>query len=267
MFVAVNINELEGINPRRTRAGAATPCRVCVTRPYMVSIRAAPARARRRGRDEAWAAKLDVSIRAAPARARRHERVRYRDLLAKFQSAPRPRGRGDNRQGAFRNIRGVSIRAAPARARRRRAERVSDVFQDVSIRAAPARARRLVSIRSVAPFCEFQSAPRPRGRGDFVRLAGSARSVGFNPRRARAGAATRHAARRRERHLVSIRAAPARARRHAGGNRLAITNAVSIRAAPARARRHSRLAGVNTISPGFNPRRARAGAATARACG
>ena len=131
-------------NPRRARAGAATQTVLTRVITEDVSIRAAPARARRHPLTGGPFTPGPVSIRAAPARARRRtvDEVGNRAADVSIRAAPaRARRRTPFHDGA--QIARVSIRAAPARARRRSAPLVTDILKDVSIRAAPARARRL----------------------------------------------------------------------------------------------------------------------------
>ena len=87
--------------------------------------------------------KFDVSIRAPPTRAGRLRPCRHGAHSTQFQSAPRPRGRGD----------GVDARGI-----------VDEIV--VSIRAPPTRAGRLHPGGFWREAAAFQSAPRPRGRGD-----------------------------------------------------------------------------------------------------
>ena len=155
-----------------------------------------------------------------------------------FQSAPRPRGRGDlfrrvflvslrrfnprparaggatfsphvSRPSVFRfnprparaggatdpredtAVAGVvSIRAPPARAGRPRQEMLAALAVQVSIRAPPARAGRPIGPASMLSEVVFQSAPRPRGRGDQFQSEPRWSHSCFNPRPARAGGAT-----------------------------------------------------------------------------
>ena len=77
-----------------TRAGR--PVRASLlARRRLVSIRAPPTRAGRHGKLDRNRHDGAVSIRAPPTRAGRHEPTDFIDLVGKFQSAPRPRGRGD----------------------------------------------------------------------------------------------------------------------------------------------------------------------------
>ena len=249
-----------------------------------VSIRAPPARAGRQGGDRVGTRIGQVSIRAPPARAGRLASNTGTALTVMFQSAPRPRGRGDVGQEAseegeisfnprparaggapHRAVRlnrggGVSIRAPPARAGRpsrpppRRACR--------KFQSAP-RPRGRGDFRSATPetlSCMFQSAPRPRGRGDQTQYIGRHPVGCFNPRPARAGGATRESRRASRENgfqsaprprgrgdtlmtgwpgsFGSFNPRPARAggatRAHAGDGRQRV---VSIRAPPARAGR------------------------------
>ena len=182
---------------------------------------------------------------------------------ALFQSAPRPRGRGD----AARTLRSTgpeSFNPRPARAGGATVVLAAMGFGlRVSIRAPPARAGRRWKLRDSLKAQKFQSAPRPRGRGDpgasgLITMPGPFQSAPrprgrgdmpadgsaakacqrFNPRPARAGGATQATTQQQVGGEVSIRAPPARAGRH---NHILYTldNVfVSIRAPPARAGRH-----------------------------
>src|SRR6185295_12678597 len=90
--------------------------------------------------------------------------------FSRFQSAPRPRGRGDV-EATNSSLAASKFQSAP-RPRGRGDERARHHRQEhwrVSIRAAPAWARRLVYLnRDSIEYLRFQSAPRPRGRGDMA---------------------------------------------------------------------------------------------------
>ena len=142
--------------------------------------------------------------------------MRRRVNVDEFQSAPRPRGRGDtNKQSAGTNL--SLFQSAPRP--RGRGDFTGMMKQDAIDR--------------------FQSAPRPRGRGDnsdpiMLRIvdqvsirapptrAGRLNVVRtirpspsrFNPRPAHAGGATRHRSIGCWNYSVSIRAPPTRAGRH-----------------------------------------------------
>ena len=130
-------------NPRPAHAGGAT--RACLNSEIGTqSFNPRPAHAGGATLPQSEAADLyEVSIRAPPTRAGRLEPTAARQRLRKFQSAPRPRGRGDTCEG--------KARCAAAK---------------------------------------FQSAPRPRGRGDRAGCQGAIIARGFNPRPAHAGGAT-----------------------------------------------------------------------------
>ena len=130
-------------NPRLARAGEATAPDCGARQLCLVSIRASPVRARRpmfRG----WPARLwGVSIRASPVRARRPSGYNKRTAPVRFQSAPRPCGRGDFAQEAMR--RGLGrFQSAPR----------------------PCGRGDRPATPSSTPSAMFQSAPRPCGRGD-----------------------------------------------------------------------------------------------------
>ena len=200
-----------GFNPRPARVGGATWRGDVPSGLKDVSIRAPPARAGRLA-DRSISARSPSLFQSAPrprgrgdvtaGRARRSPRSLFQsaprprgrgDLVVgglraasdEFQSAPRPRGRGDlhDRDVASAAMH-VSIRAPPARAGRRKLM-VSRRCDAVSIRAPPVRGatgrwprRTSVSIRAPPAWrgdcaaadvaSQFQSAPRPRGRGDVV---------------------------------------------------------------------------------------------------
>ena len=107
-----------------------------------------------------------------------------------FQSAPRPRGRGDFGKFLEHEDADVSIRAPPARA-----GRLAQVAREAGItkfQSAPrprGRGDSKVTPVGLMPN-EFQSAPRPRGRGDWLRWLLSWLCCCFNPRPARVGGAT-----------------------------------------------------------------------------
>ena len=207
-----------------------------------------------------------VSIRAPPSRAGRRAPVVVTGHSKGFQSAPRPRGRGDNTRICMAAQDRVSIRAPPSRAGRRFQIGALGGREFVSIRAPPSRAGRLLSPICLAYSIMFQSAPRPRGRGDLpaVRVVVSAvvfqsaprprgrgdmseftmptgDPAGFNPRPALAGGAT---------NTPSAAASPAttfqsapRPRGRGDSGPAAAANpppSVSIRAPPSRAGRPKR---------------------------
>src|SRR5438128_1469252 len=133
---------------------------------------------------------------------------------SRFQSAPRPRGRGD--AGCECRSSSNSLFQSAPRPRGRGDWWVSDLDIDidrVSIRASPSRARRPDSKESFGVYFEFQSAPRPRGRGDRNLCAANSNCICFNPRLALAGEATNLQRLMLVVVWVSIRASPSRARR------------------------------------------------------
>ncbi len=155
-----------------------------------VSIRAPPTRAGRPDIRSALTCCQVVSIRAPPTRAGRRGPVVDGDRQPAFQSAPRPRGRGDF----------VSTSVVPSHA-------------SFNPRPAHAGGATYTTSTCVEVLLSFQSAPRPRGRGDKRGLTSHPHSRGFNPRPAHAGGATSAAAKLYRDMKVSIRAPPTRAGR------------------------------------------------------
>jgi hypothetical protein len=181
-----------------------------------VSIRAPPTRAGRRARAREQRPNVSVSIRAPPTRAGRPTRVFIWVLLIGcFNPRPAHAGGATERLAPTHPCAGVSIRAPPTRAGRPVVARVHRQRGQVSIRAPPTRAGRHGQRSEFAEWIAFQSAPRPRGRGDpavrrgivwkaLFQSAPRPRGRGdspvslanilcrsFNPRPAHAGGATR----------------------------------------------------------------------------
>ena len=155
-----------------------------------------------------------------------------------FQSAPRPRGRGDRAaQDGPHHAGGFNPR--PARAGGATGAAGRRLGHTKCFNPRPARAGGATSTcsRRSLPPSPFQSAPRPRGRGDKAVTAEGVFTTSFNPRPARAGGATRRRTSRR-RAGACFNPRPARA---GGATRLTGPGQqhgdVSIRAPPARAGR------------------------------
>ncbi len=178
-------------NPRPDRAAGATRISLRRFQYAAVSIRAPTVRPGRRHRSHNFI--KPSAFQSAPRPCGRGDFFLQRPSPAwmLFQSAPRPCGRGDACSSVIARALAVSIRAPTVRPGRHAVLSPPPASTVVSIRAPTVRPGRPLALPRRVRSPEFQSAPRPCGRGDKSMADTGPRQHRFNPRPDRAAGATR----------------------------------------------------------------------------